>query len=57
MEKTREQMMSDVCVRWGMEHDYTIDFCTMAESQEYTDSMVLNYYITLMSMDVFSEDE
>ena len=54
---TREQMMSDVCMRWGMEHDYAIDFCTMAESQEYTDSMVLNYYIVLMSMDVFSEDE
>ena len=57
MEKTREQMMDDVCMRWGMEHDYTIDFCAMAESQEYTDSMVLNYYITLMSISMFDEDE
>jgi hypothetical protein len=57
MEKTREQMMSDVCMRWGMEHGYTIDCCAMAESQEYTDSMVLNYYITLMSISVFDEDE
>ena len=54
---TREQMMDKVCERWGLEHDYTIDFCTMAESQEYTDNMVLNYYITLMSMSVFDEDE
>ena len=54
---TREQMMDRVCERWGLEHDYTIDFCTMAESQEYTDSMVLNYYITLMSMSVFDEDD
>ena len=57
MEKTREQMIDNVCMRWGMEHDYAIDFCAMAESQECTDSMVLNYYITLMSMSVFDEDE
>ena len=57
MEKTREQMMDDVCMCWGMEHDYAIDFCAMAESQEYTDSMVLNYYTTLMSISMFDEDE
>ena len=54
---TREQMMDNVCMRWGMEHDYAIDFCVMAESQGYTDNMVLNYYITLMSMSLFDEDE
>ena len=54
---TREQMMNNVCKRWGLEHDYAIDFCTMAESQEYTDSMVLNYYITLMSINMFDEDD
>lgn len=54
---TREQMMNDVCRRWGMEHNYTIAFCRIAESQEYTDKIVLNYYTLLMSMDVFSEGE
>ena len=54
---TREQMMDRVCERWGLEHDHAIDFCKMAESQKYTDSMVLNYYITLMSMSLFDEDD
>lgn len=54
--KTRDTMMNDVIAKFGMEHDYTIDFCAMAENQKYTDSMVLNYYITLMSIDVFEEE-
>lgn len=54
---TRDQMMDDVCMRWGMEHDYAIDFCGMAENQKYTDSMVLNYYVVLMSMPMFIEED
>lgn len=54
---TREQMMNDVCARWGFENYHTIDFCTMAESQEYTDNMVFNYYAALMGISAFDEDE
>lgn len=53
---TREQMMDNVCGRWGLEHPYTIDFCTMAEDEGCTDSMVLNYYIVLMSMSIGEDD-
>ena len=53
---TREQMMDNVCGRWGLEHPYTIDFCKMAEGGNYTDSMVLNYYIVLMSMSIEVDD-
>lgn len=54
---TRDQMMDNVCMRWGMEHDYTIDFCEMAENQKYTDSMVFNYYVVLMGMPMFIEED
>lgn len=57
MEKTREQMMSRVCERWGLEHDYTIDFCQQAENQENTDTAVERHYNYLMSIDVFDEDD
>ena len=54
---TREQMMDDVCARWGYENYHTIDFCDVAENQEYTDSMVLDYYTALMGMSVFTEED
>lgn len=52
----RVKMMEDVCGRWGLEHPYTVDFCRMAEGGNYTDGMVLNYYIVLMSMDIGEDD-
>ncbi len=52
----REKMMEDVCGRWGLEHPYTVDFCGMVEGGNYTDSMVLNYYIVLMVMSIEEDD-
>ena len=53
---TREQMMDDVIGRWGLEHPYMIDFCTMAEDESFTDSVILNYYILLMSISIEEDD-
>lgn len=52
----REQMMDDVCKRWGLEHPYTVAFCRMAESGNCTDSAMLNYYNLLMNMDIEEDD-
>ena len=54
--KSKNDMMDDVIRKFGMENEYTIDFCSMVESGRYRDGVVLCYYIVLMAMDVFCEE-
>ena len=51
--KSKDEMMDDVARKCGMEHEYTIDFCSMVESGSYSEGAILCYYIVLMAMDAF----
>ena len=53
----KNEMMDDVARKFGMENEYTIDFCSMVESGRYRDGVVLCYYIVLMAMDTFCEEQ
>ena len=52
----KNEMMNDVARKFGMEHEYTIDFCSMVESGWYSEGMILWYYIVLMETDTFYEE-
>ena len=52
----KNEMMDDVARKFGMEHEYTIDFCSMVESGWYSEGMILWHYIVLMAMDTFCEE-
>ena len=52
----KNEMMDDVARKFGMENEYTIDFCLMVESGSYTEGAILCYYIVLMAMDAFCKE-
>lgn len=52
----KNEMMNDVARKFGMEHEYTIGFCSMVESGWYSEGTILWYYIVLMEMDAFCEE-
>lgn len=52
----KNDMMDDVIRKFGMEHEYTIDFCSMVENGCYSEDAILCYYIVLMAMDAFCEE-
>ena len=52
----KNDMMNDVIRKFGMEHEYTIDFCSMVENGCYSEDAILCYYIVLMAMDAFCEE-
>ena len=54
--KSKNEMMDDVIRKFGMEHEHTIDFCSMVESGSYSEGAILCYYIVLMAMDAFCEE-
>ena len=54
--KSKDEMMDDVIRKFGMEHEHTIDFCSMVESGSYTEGAILWYYIVLMAIDTFCEE-
>lgn len=49
-------MMDDIIRKFGMEHEYTIDFCSMVESGYYSEGTILWRYVVLMEMDIFCEE-
>ena len=49
----KNEMMDDVARKFGMEHEYTIDFCSMVESDWYSEGTILWRYVVLMGMDAF----
>lgn len=52
----KNEMMDDVARKFGMEHEYTIGFCSMVESGWYSEGMILWYYVMLMETDAFCEE-
>ena len=56
MNTNREQMMNDVCKRFGLEHEYTITFCTMCERTDVCDEVIEDLYNTIMIMDRYTEE-
>ena len=52
----KNKMMYDVAHKFGMEHEYTIGFCSMVESGWYSEGTILWRYVVLMEMDTFCEE-
>ena len=56
MNTNREQMMNDVCKRFGLEHEWTIMFCVMCENTDINDEYIEDTYNMMMTSDVFTND-
>ena len=54
--KTRDTMMNDVIAKFGIENEYTIDFCAEAENFNNTIFGVEQHYNYLMNMSLFEEE-
>lgn len=54
--KTINQMLDDVCAKWGLEHEVTIRFATLLDWPDVSRGMVEVAYDTAMALSQFDEE-
>lgn len=57
MTNTRLEMMNKVSQKWGLEHEYTIEFCGMAEDDTCPDRIVNGYFDTVMAIQNYEDED